>query len=206
MNRSEQLQNFVRLVTHFDWKGILYRFERRWHKLNLAPIEDGSLDVPGGKPYVNSGGPVLEAALHKLTITSEDSILDIGCGKGGAMLTLAKSAFSRVDGVELSPELVQIGNMNLKRAGFDKGRIVQADATAYQGLDAYTFFYMYNPFTDAMVERTLSNIVKSHARRPRKITLVYMNPVSDKIVRAAGFRELTNFPHPVQPISVYVLE
>jgi cyclopropane fatty-acyl-phospholipid synthase-like methyltransferase len=52
--------------------------------------------------------------LNDLNITANDSIIDIGCGKGSAMLSMLGFPFARVDGVELSQQIGSIAIRNLK--------------------------------------------------------------------------------------------
>src|SRR4051794_37242946 len=63
----------------------------------------------GPQIYVVESAPswnkYLVRVLKDLHINKQDTILDIGCGKGSAMLAMLKFPFSRVDGIELSKEI-----------------------------------------------------------------------------------------------------
>jgi 2-polyprenyl-3-methyl-5-hydroxy-6-metoxy-1,4-benzoquinol methylase len=67
--------------------------------LRQNSVEDPGLDQTRAEAHGSSGGPGLEVVLDALNISPEDSVLDLGCGKGGAMITMARWTFSRVDGV-----------------------------------------------------------------------------------------------------------
>jgi SAM-dependent methyltransferase len=206
MRFAQQARNLLGFVARGDWRTIFYRLQVRWRRLDLEIVDPETLGLSRdrAKAYMNSGGPALTDALKNLSITASDSVLDIGCGKGGAMLTLARYPFSRVDGLELSPELVRIGSENLTRAGFRKGKILEGDAAEFRDLDGYTFFYLYNPFPEPVLALALNNIVDSQRRVPRKITLIYMTPVGHSVVQGAGFREVQRIEHAERPIAIYV--
>ncbi len=48
-------------------------------------------------------------------ITSQDSILDAGCGKGKMLYYLSKFPFKKVCGLEYSPKLVKIARQNMRK-------------------------------------------------------------------------------------------
>lgn len=69
-----------------------------------------------GNRYQPSNG-ALRSVLAKQHITTEDRILDIGCGKGRAMAIMSKFPFAEVVGIEISESLEKIANQNLKKLG-----------------------------------------------------------------------------------------
>ncbi len=174
--------------------------------LSGASEESLGLDKTRSFRYGNSGGRSLEEVLQQLHITPADRVLDIGCGKGGAMMTLAKYPFARVDGIELSADLARIAEKNLKRAGVRNAAVFHGDAAEFQNYDSYTFLYMYNPFPDIVLRRVLENVVRSLERKPRRLTLVYYNPVCHASVVEAGFRKTGDHPNGVLSFSTYAIE
>ncbi len=172
--------------------------------LNGATVEQLGLDPTRSHFYADSG-PELEQALQSFDISPEDVALDLGCGKGGAMITLARH-FSRVDGVEISAPLVEIARDNLKRAHASHSEVYCADATEFKDLDRYTVVYIYNPFPAPVVAQALANLRESWQRKPRNLRLIYRNPTCDDIVAAAGFRRVANLNDTTQPIYFYVYD
>ncbi len=170
----------------------------RWNS-----VKDLGLSEARSESHGNSGGPGLEVVLKTLKISPQDSILDIGAGKGGSMITLAKWPFRRVDGIEISPALIKIAEHNLKRLGRVKGTIRQSDAAEFTDMDEYRFFYMFNPFPASVMSSVLDNIKASVARVPRRITLIYKNPVCHDLLVNAGFRETAHFEHTIPDFRLY---
>src|SRR5260370_40018593 len=73
--------------------------------------------------HQSSRRPVLALVLQTLPISHQDSILDIGCGRGGAIITMAQYPFARIDGVEISPDLAAVAERNLARLGISRSSI-----------------------------------------------------------------------------------
>ena len=155
--------------------------------------------------YRDSGGPDLDKLLRTLSISPSDAVLDFGCGKAGAMLTLAKYPFARVDGVELSPQLTQIGQQNLQRLRRSHTKIHCCDAAEFKDLDLYTYFYMYNPFSEVVMRSVMENLVSSLKRRSRKVTVIYKNALLGHLLVGAGLRKVAESRqmHPYQSGSIY---
>jgi SAM-dependent methyltransferase len=139
-----------------------------------------------------------------VSISAEDAALDLGCGMGGAMITLARFPFRRVDGVEISPRLVQVAERNLDRLRITKSRVFQSDAADFKDYDPYSFIYMYNPFHRVVVETVLRNLCDSQRRRPRAITLIYKAADAEDLVLGSRFRKVREFDHCQPAFVVYV--
>ncbi|MDQ2946720.1 MAG: hypothetical protein M3Y27_12370, partial [Acidobacteriota bacterium] len=77
--------------------------------------------------------------------------------------------------------------------GITNATIFQSDAADFTNLDWYTFIYMYNPFPEPVMTRTIQNICRSLTRRDRRITLVYKNPVHDYLFAETPFRKIMEF-------------
>lgn len=204
--------NFRSAITHCGsllrgderaWRHVPYLLKMRLRGIDLrwTSLEDTDLSEEHCYRYSDSGGPDLEELLDTLTISQSDSVLDLGCGKGGALISLAKYPFARVDGVEISPELAQIAKANMRRLHISRTRIFCGDAAAFTALDEYTFFYMYNPFPQCVTRSVMQNIEASLRRRARRAILIYKNAAFHESVLNAGFRKVrkTLQTHPDYP-------
>jgi 23S rRNA G2445 N2-methylase RlmL len=119
---------------------------------------------------------------------------------------MARYPFSRVDGVDISKELLEIARENLRRMRVRGSVLFHSDAAAFDGYDRYTFYYLYNPFPQAVMAQTMVRISESLKRRPRKVTLVYTNPKEHAVIESAGFRRIAEFEGKVGeflPVIVY---
>ena len=180
-----------------------YLFARkiRGIDINGVTVADLELDPARSKAYSDSGVD-LDRFLQSADIPRSATALDLGCGKGGAMITMAKY-FSRVDGVEVSPELTAIARKNLKRAGVVASQVFCQDAAEFTGFDCYGVVYLFNRFLAPVLSRALNNLRESLERRPRSILLIYRNPICNEVVISAGFRRIATVNIGDLPISSY---
>ncbi len=157
----------------------------------IVSTHDLALDPNRANYHKDGGGPLLRELLNQLQIKDTDAVLDLGSGKGGAMATLARYPFHAVHGVELSSELVDTARKNFEKLGLLKCAVFQGDAATFTELDNYTYIFMYNPFPEVVLKEVLANFEDSLRRKPRKIQLVYSNPLHEQAVLAMGSFEKT---------------
>ena len=197
----------MRMVIHGNWGNLYYDAKKRAKGLDLGCVRQETLGLPEDRAYSysDSGGPDLERVLRRLKISHTDVALDVGCGKGGAMITLARYPFKRVEGVDLSRELVAIAEQNFRRLRLKKCRVHTSDAARFDCLDAYTIIYMYNPFPCPVMKDFIANFEKSLLQSPRHISLLYKNPVCHAEIIANGIFKLTSiFDHSTHPFFLYL--
>ena len=135
----------------------------------------------------------LKKVLKKLKITQEDSIIDIGCGKGKALYIMSKFPFKKICGYYLSKELVDLAKTNMKKLGLNEVEVFVADASNFNKYDDYNYFYIYNSVPEKVFIKMMKNIKKSIEKKPRNCTFIYLNPVYDNIVKNNDFKEFYNY-------------
>jgi SAM-dependent methyltransferase len=136
-----------------------------------------------GNKYQPSSG-IIKRAFKHLNITANDSVIDIGCGKGAAMYMMSRFPFKKVDGYDLSQEMVDIANDNFRKLGTtDRCHAFCANASEFKDYSAYNYFYAFNPVPEEVFKELLENIVDDIKNHPRAATFVYLNPVYDEWIR-----------------------
>lgn len=130
--------------------------------------------------YESCGWLSVRRVLMDLRPGPEDTFVDVGCGKGRALLIAGQLPFGRVTGVELYEELSRYGRENIERARAqlrvpDIG-IVTANVLDWAIPDDASVFFFYNPFVAATFRAVIGRILESHDRRPRVLHLVYAVP------------------------------
>ena len=168
-----------------------YALQARLRGLDLDSVSCEELGLRPDRSvfHANSGGPDLARVLRQVPIPPGSVALDYGSGKGGALITLSEFPFVEVIGVEISDALVAIAERNLRRVHCRTVRQVICDASTFTELDPVTHVYMYHPFRTEVMAAVLRNIGVSLDRRPRRLTLIYKNPVHhDSIVASGLFR------------------
>lgn len=142
-----------------------------------------------------SGNKYLISLLDDLDITNQDSILDIGSGKGSAMQTMLKYPFLRVDGIELSNYLAIVAKQNFKKLKVRRSKIFNCDATSFNDFKNYNNFYLYNPFPEETMFKVINNLAHSVKNNEGKSRLIYNNPVChDVIIQQGFFSKIKEYP------------
>ena len=168
--------------------GLGYQLGLRLRGIDVGPTPLSTLGLAPERanPHGNSGGPSLARLMRALPVPAGSRLVDLGSGKGGAILTLARCGFEEIVGVELSPELIRIAEANMRRAEVRGVAFMHADAAGFADVDRFTHVYLYHPFPCAVVERVVANLGASLARRERPLTVIYANPVCHQVLASSG--------------------
>lgn len=182
-----------------------YLIEMRLRGVDLCwqSARDLGLAEERAHDHADSGGPELARVLRRIGLRRECAILDLGCGKGGALITFGRLGFNRVDGIELSPQMCKVARRNLARMRMTKSRVMECDAGTFFELDSYDVVYMYNPFPAAVVSAVVSNLADSLARVPRPLTVIYLNPTCHDSVVQGPFEKCQELPAGRHMLIVY---
>lgn len=145
------------------------------------------LDIQGdnwihGVQYQAVSPATFQRVLEMAPRPVEDfTFIDMGAGKGRAVLLAAGYPFRRVIGVEFSSELVAIArrNLTLYAAGSircNQVDLVLGDAAEFELPSSPIVLYLYNPFDDVVMKRLVRSVRASLLREPRRIFVIYVNP------------------------------
>lgn len=170
---------------------VAYALWVRSNGLDFGPVSLANLCLSEARSvhHAPSGGAFLMDVLRQINIPPESRIVDIGCGKGSAMCTLARFPFEEVAGVELSQTMAVIGESNLRKLNLTS-RIYVADASDFTDFDRFTHIYMFNPFPKLVMADVMRNLEASLGRRPRRLTVIYFFPTCHDIVMESGLFHL----------------
>ena len=120
------------------------------------------------------------------------AVLDIGCGKGFVLSFFGGLCFERVAGIEYDKKLCRLAGKNLRKTSKNI-KVYHADALEFSGYEKYDTFYLYNPFDENILKKCLNRILSSLEERPRKLIVIYCNPVYADCLRKKGFIEAGHF-------------
>lgn len=165
---------------------------------NITPEELG-LSPEHQQRYKPSQWSVLRRILPLGDVGPDDVFIDYGSGMGRVVYqAAARYPFRRVIGVELSDRLHAVAEENIARTRerlcCRDVELLCTDATTYEVPDDVTVVYMGNPFSGPIFEAVIEQIVASVRRNPRRLQLLYFNPVEEGMVLAAGFRLTKTLP------------
>lgn len=134
------------------------------------------------------------------------TFVDIGSGKGRAVLLAAAHPFRRVIGIEFAPELCEVARRNL--VTYTGPRLCEAIEIVCTDVDAYalpagpTIFFLYNPFAGAMMERFAEKVLHHCAQSASPAYVLYCNPEQAQAFEAPGFANIAS----VEGYRVYRVE
>lgn len=140
----------------------------------------------------------LEAPFHRMLSSIErpegHTFVDLGCGKGRAMLMASLRPFRRIVGVELAPSLLAVARRNLEVFHDDAQacstfELVHADAAEWRPPRGPFVIYMFQPFPREVMSSMLARLEGSLDEDDRPATIAYMNPLfSDLVTESGRFR------------------
>ena len=80
------------------------------------------------------------------------------------------------------PELCDIANDNMRKLNYLDVNIYNEDARFFNKIDYYNSFFMFNPFPEEAMVSVINRLQESLARNDRKICIVYINCVHEKLL------------------------
>ena len=122
---------------------------------------------------------------------SDYTYIDLGSGKGRALLIAAQYPFKKIVGVEYAAELSNVAADNIGKAKIPDQRCFSLEALC---LDAAQFEFppgplllsLFNPFGEVVLRKVLENLAHSLAVAPRPVVLAYINPKHQELVVKSG--------------------
>ena len=127
--------------------------------------------------------------LHPLASIEHTVFLDVGAGKGRAMLVASESPFLRVEGVELNPKLADIARRNISLWESTQQSSMLAplvlhedDATRMPLPQQPLLAHLFHPFEDRLLRRFLRHVEKDLTAHPRPFDLFYVNAEHDSLL------------------------
>lgn len=158
----------------------------------LDALTISSEHLKDGTPYQPTRLRLVRRVLSSLDIAPGGAFVDFGCGKGRVLLLAADHGFRRITGVEFAKELCDTARENVaryrKKRRVDADiRIVEGDAAEYEIQDDENVFFMFNPFSAAMVGRVAKRIVQALIAKNRSGVVVYNNPLWGGAIEQQGF-------------------
>jgi SAM-dependent methyltransferase len=120
------------------------------------------------------------------------TFVDLGAGRGRALILAAEAGFRRVIGVEIDPHLVASAEANLdrwvrrrRRAGGrpEDLRVALGDAADYPLPGGDVLLCLYNPFGPETLSRVLTRVCARPSPWQNRTAIAYFNPIHDDVFR-----------------------
>jgi hypothetical protein len=146
-----------------------------------------------GSTHIASDPDEFANAVASLDIEHQDfTFIDLGSGKGRALVLALSYPFRRIVGVEFALELHRVAEANLislAAMGTNVRRIelFHADVMSFNFPEEPSVIYLYAPFEGDVMRKMVRRVLQSYAANPRPIFILYANPFLEGYWIEAGF-------------------
>jgi hypothetical protein len=148
-------------------------------------------------PYQPTEPGLFHEMLDSLKIDFREFVfVDLGSGKGRALLMAADYPFRRIIGVELLRSLHGTALENIARytdAAQPRAKIesICTDAREFIFPVEPLVLYLFNPLREVGLTRVIANLENSLRDQPRPVYVLYHNPLSEHLfLRSSDFRKI----------------
>jgi hypothetical protein len=122
------------------------------------------------------------------------TFVDLGSGRGRALMLASAYPFRRIVGVEFAAELHSAAKENIaafgqKHSPDKRIELVHGDALAFDFPNDPLIVFLFNSFTCTAVRKVAYNILDSWGTAPRPIRILYMNQLCLSDFLEAGWKE-----------------
>ncbi len=160
----------------------------------LGHLHKKGVDTSHSTIYMPAGYDLLEALFKQVDLKGYRHFIDIGCGKGRVMAVAAHYGARKITGIDYSPLFCRIAREQMEKTAAllpaFSYKIINNDAFYFDIPDDADCIFMFNPFDDVIMSGVADHIAESHRRCPRRITLLYANPMHRGCLEEAGFTEV----------------
>ena len=161
------------------WYDFVHHTDTR-RRVQLANQEVVGENKSSGHMYFPILPKSMNAILNYLQAQGLDAatttFIDMGSGKGIALLVASGHPFRKIVGVEFCRDLCRIAERNIAEyRGMRRPKNVEVlcmDATEYVFPAGPLAVYFFNPFGKPVMERVLKNLAASLRETPRPVTVI----------------------------------
>ncbi len=160
----------------------------------LASLEKKGIDIEHATIYMPISYDVLEDVFAAVNIRQFHHMLDLGSGKGRALCVAAHGGVRKLSGIDISKEFCDISKKNLEHtATFFPNlqyKIYNNDAFYFKIPPDVDGIFLFNPFDEVIMSAVLENIEESLDLHPRKMTIIYANPMQKHLFKEYDYKEI----------------
>ncbi|MDH3198038.1 MAG: class I SAM-dependent methyltransferase [Candidatus Krumholzibacteria bacterium] len=144
-----------------------------------------------GIRYEPSRARPLRRLLRELPLPRAGAFVDVGCGKGRAMMVAAQAGFQRLVGVDYSGDLCRTAWRNLEGLARAQGgnfsfEVIECDAADFAFASDHDVIYLFNPFDEVVMARVLDRLEDSLRAHPRSAWIIYLAPKWPETIERRG--------------------
>ena len=194
-------------IRHYGWRRTIWEIWLAWYRLFRDMLPDrrqsrcGDLDYDvdhsvnttratvslrtqfttalAGHQYFASEPWLFQEIMQALPIRFEDFIfIDLGSGKGRALLMASDWPFQRIIGAEFIPELNAIAEQNIAEYSSETQKCKNLeshclDAREFEFPSGPVVLYLFNPFPEPVFAQVIRKLKQSCEQDPRPVLVAY---------------------------------
>lgn len=140
-----------------------------------------------GTRYSPSPENAVRWSIENCGMPLEDTtFVDIGAGKGRALIVALAYPFRKIVGIEYSSELARICRRNIDNVGdTDRCEVITQDAVEYDFPGGNLLVFLYNPFDAVVLRQVLTKLSMLEA----KVRIAQLGP-GHEVIRTCGFSRI----------------
>lgn len=144
-------------------------------EVSLWQLDLNSENAKFARKYQTAPANILQDAVKFLRIDpGKFTFIDLGSGKGRALIVAIELGFKYALGVEFARSLAEIGQANLSKLNMMRGSSIHGDAADFVFPDSDIVIYLFNPFEEVVLAKVVANLSSFHAKHPdRTIYVIY---------------------------------
>lgn len=162
-------------------------------RIPLDRLDIDSPNVAEGVQYEPVSEFYLRRMLGAVRIPPDTyTFVDLGSGKGRALLIAAEYPFKRLIGIDFSPELHEIARENVARFRARTGsaqtfELHVGDAVGFEFPLEPIALHLFNPFGESVLRQVVQRLGASLREHPRDVLVFYKNPQHRRVFDEAPF-------------------
>jgi SAM-dependent methyltransferase len=148
-----------------------------------------------GRPYFASDPWLFEQMMEALAVKFEDfTFIDLGSGKGRALLMAAPYEFKKIIGVEFMPAWHKAAEANIRKYVAAKESApsmesVCVDARDFEFPVGPLVIYLFNPFPEPVFVAVMERLRRSWLESPRPILIAYRYTEFERLLQKLDWLE-----------------
>jgi hypothetical protein len=187
-------------------------FDARFGTDTAAPVFGRRDRAPGAYFYVATTASLIYEILNSLALQPDTfAFVDMGSGKGRALLVASEFAFTKIVGIELLPQLHRIAQENIQRYSPASQPCTAFELHCMNVVD-YTYgkepvvLFLFDPFGRETLRSVIANLEASLRTNPREVYVVYVYPQFEDVLQSSRvFQRIREGGPPLRPWSRYVV-
>ena len=164
----------------FDWE---QRVDTTWSNVSFGTRVR---EIFAGRGYQPTDPQIFREMMEHVRVDlSGYTFIDLGSGKGRALLLAREFPFRRIIGMELLPELHAVAQHNVERLPEHEQKRFElqcGDARQFVYPPGPLFLYLFDPFPAPVLAEVVANLERSAQQDPRPVLIGYQNPISESVI------------------------